>query len=110
MGEANEQPWRRTALQSPSSPGTIDRSRVAALFDEHGPELRRFILGVVRDPDLAEDVVQTAFTKAVEQGHTARDGSLKSWLFQVAYHEAITAKRRQVVRDQAGSRLAALGW
>jgi RNA polymerase sigma-70 factor (ECF subfamily) len=109
MGEANEQPWRRTALESPRSPGTRDESRVAALFKEHGPELRRFILGVVRDPDLAEDVVQTAFTRAVEQGHTARDASLKSWLFQVAYHEAITVRRRQAVRDQAGCRLAALG-
>ncbi len=86
----------------------IDASLVAALYEEHGEEIRRFVLGVVRDPDLAGDVLQATFAKAVELGHTARPESLKGWLFRVAYHEALTLRRRQAVRDRAGRRLSAL--
>lgn len=88
----------------------IDAALVSALYEEHGPELRRFILGVVRDPDLAGDVMQATFAKTVELGHTARAESLKSWLFQVAFHEAITARRRRESREQGQRRFAALGF
>jgi RNA polymerase sigma factor (sigma-70 family) len=90
--------------------GRIDAGRVAALYQEHGAELRRFVLGVTRDPDLTGDVIQMTFAKAVEQGHTARDETLKGWLFRVAFHEALTARRRRETREQGNRRLAALGW
>jgi RNA polymerase sigma factor (sigma-70 family) len=88
--------------------GAIDASLVAALYVDHGMELRRFVLGVVRDPDTAGDVLQATFAKAVELGHTARSETLKGWLFRVAYHEAMTLRRRQTTRDQAHRRLAPL--
>ena len=87
----------------------IDASLVAALHEEHGGELRRFVLGIVRDPDLAGDVLQATFTRAIERGHTARAETLKAWLFRVAYHEALASRRRQAVRDRAGRRLASWG-
>jgi RNA polymerase sigma factor (sigma-70 family) len=86
----------------------LDAARVAALYLEHGTELRRFVLGVVRDPETAGDVLQATFAKAVELGHTARSESLKGWLFRVAYHEALTIRRRQATRDQVHRRLAPL--
>ena len=89
--------------------GTIDASLIAALYVEHGNELRRFVLGVVRDPEAAGDVMQNTFAKAVEVGHRARAETLKGWLFRVAYHEALTARRRQTTREQAKRRLADLG-
>jgi RNA polymerase sigma-70 factor (ECF subfamily) len=88
----------------------IDPAQVAALFAEHGAELRRFVLGVVRDPELAGDVVQASFARAVERGHTARAETIKGWLFQVAFREALTARRRLQSREQATRRFAGLGF
>ncbi|HEX8200582.1 MAG TPA: RNA polymerase sigma factor, partial [Isosphaeraceae bacterium] len=34
--------------------------------------------------------------------------SLKGWLFRIAYHEALTLRRRQATRDRAHRRLAPL--
>ncbi len=87
----------------------VDAAAVAALYQEHAAELRRFVLGVTRDPELAGDVLQAAFAKAVELGHTARAETFKGWLFKVAFHEALTARRRREVRDRGHRRLAALG-
>jgi len=85
------------------------RSRVASLYETHGAELRRFVLGVVRDPDLAGDVMQATLSKALELGHTARPESLKGWIFRVAYHEALALRRRGLSADRAYRRLAGLG-
>jgi RNA polymerase sigma-70 factor (ECF subfamily) len=87
---------------------TLDAALVASLYVDHGQELRRFVLGVVCDPELAADVVQAAFVKALERGHEARAESLKGWLFRVAYHEALAVRRRHATRDQVHRRLAPL--
>jgi RNA polymerase sigma factor (sigma-70 family) len=84
------------------------RARVVSLYESHGEELRRFVLGVVRDPDLTGDVMQATFSKALELGHTARPETLKGWLFRVAFHEALAARRRRLSGDRARRRLADL--
>jgi RNA polymerase sigma-70 factor, ECF subfamily len=73
---------------------------VAGLYVDHAEELRRFLIGLVRDPQLASDVLQATFAKLVERGHETRDGSRKAWLFRVAYHEAMAVRRRQAVGDR----------
>lgn len=95
--------------RDPSGPGdpswlessTVDAARIAALYVEFGAELRRFILGVVRDPELASDVLQATFTKAFELGHTARPSSIKGWLFRVALNEALANRRRRALGEHA---------
>jgi len=82
-------------------PARLDPGEVAALYAEHADELRRFLTGLLRDAHLAADVMQTAFAKAVEQGHTAKNESLKSWLFTVAYHEAMHVRRREGAAGRA---------
>jgi RNA polymerase sigma-70 factor (ECF subfamily) len=84
----------------------LDPARVAALYVEHGPQLRAFLWGVLRDEHRAGDAMQAAFVKLLEQGHTARDESLKSWLFRVAWHEALVIRRREAVGSRAHERLA----
>ena len=79
----------------------LDSAAVAVLYAEHGEELRRFLIGLLRDVHLAADVCQTTFAKAVETGHTARQESLKSWLFMVAYHEAMLVRRRETTGQRA---------
>ena len=85
------------------------RARVVSLYETHGEELRRFVLGVVRDPELTGDVMQATFSKALELGHTARPETLKGWLFRVAFHEALASRRRRLSGDRARRRLADLG-
>jgi len=87
-----------TAADRPSPP--------AAVYSGFADELRRFVLGVVRDHGLADDVMQATYLKAVERGHEARAETAKGWLFRVAYHEALGARRRQASRDKNQRRLA----
>jgi RNA polymerase sigma-70 factor (ECF subfamily) len=72
----------------------IEPAVIAALYLEHGDELRAFLIGVLKDHDLAHEALQATFIKVMEQGHTAREETRKGWLFRVAFHEALAIKRR----------------
>jgi len=74
----------------PDQPG-LDTARLHAEY-EH--DLRLFLTGVLRDADLAQDALQTVFQKALEQGHTVRQETIRGWLFQVAFREALQIRRR----------------
>ncbi|MCE9608377.1 MAG: RNA polymerase sigma factor [Planctomycetia bacterium] len=87
----------------------LDPAVVAALFVEHAEELRRFLVGILRDPNTAADALQATFSKALERGHMAREETQKGWLFRVAYNEAIVIKRRQAVEARAVNTLGAGG-
>jgi len=90
-------------------PKRLPSATVAALFLHHADELRRFVYGVLRDHDLAGDVVQITFAKAIEKGQHAQDGSLKAWLFRVAFNEAIVVKRKQAVAQRANEAISQRG-
>lgn len=78
----------------------LDRPAVELLYAEYAQELRSFLLGVLCNLDLATEVLQITFVKAVELGHTAREESIKGWLFRVAFNEAMTLRRRAMVRTK----------
>ena len=84
----------------------LDRSIVEALYQEHGDELRRLLLGILRDPQLAADVLQITFTKVLTQGHTSQEETRKAWLFRVGYHEALALLRRRNTGDKVVRKLA----
>ena len=86
--------------------GKLDSKVVGALFEQHSDELMRFLVGVVRDHQLASDALQAAFTKMVERGHETREESRKAWLFRVAYNEALVARRRQKTGKSVLERVA----
>jgi RNA polymerase sigma factor (sigma-70 family) len=86
--------------------GRIDPAVVAALYLEHADALRRFLVGLVGDSQLAGDLLQATFAKAVERGHTAREESRKAWLFRVAFHEAMAVLRRRSIGERAVRRVA----
>jgi RNA polymerase sigma factor (sigma-70 family) len=92
---------------SESEDTKLDSTVVAQLYVDHAEELRRFLIGVLRDTALAHDALQTTFAKLVEQGHKTREESRKAWLFRVAYNEAMLFRRRQAVGDKANRNL---GW
>lgn len=89
-----------------SHEGPLDPSIVAALYVEHGEELCRFLLGILRDAQLANDVLQATFVKMAQRGHETREQTRKAWLFRVAYHEAMAVRRREGVSDKVLRRVA----
>jgi len=91
---------------SAADEGKLEPSIVAALYLDHGEELRRFLVGLVRDPALAADVLQTTFARLVERGHETRQETRKAWLFRVAYHEAMAIRRREAVGDKVVRQVA----
>lgn len=84
----------------------IDPAVVATLYLDYADQLRAFLVGVLRDRDLAAEALQSTFTKAMEVGHTARQETLKGWLFRVAYNEAMAIRRRQKTHDKSLKKLA----
>lgn len=84
----------------------MDPAAVAALYVEHAHELRCFLIGVLRDGELANEALQAAFAKAIEVGHTARDETRKAWLFRVALNEALALRRREAIGDKVTRKVA----
>lgn len=103
--EQHERPAGKSSTGKPSTgdspPATpLDPATINELYQQHANELRRFLLGVLRDPQAAADAMQSALVKAVELGHTAADETRKAWLFRVAYHEALATRRRETTTDR----------
>ena len=86
---------------SGSGDSGLDRKQVEALWSEHAAGVRRFLLGVLKDAHEADEVLQQAFVKAIEQGHTADPTRRKGWIYKVAFNEAMGRKRRQKTADTA---------
>lgn len=91
--------------KSESADKSVDPVRLAAVYAEHGTGLRRLAFGVLHDWQAAEDVVQAAFAKAAQSAGDVRPEAIKSWLHRVAFHEAITWKRRLGVDRKAVQQL-----
>jgi RNA polymerase sigma-70 factor (ECF subfamily) len=87
----------------------VVNSALLTVYVEVETELRRFVLGVTRDPNATDDVMQATFVKAVEAGDGVRLESGKAWLFRVAFHEALELRRRSASRERGRLRLAELG-
>lgn len=83
----------------------LDSATVQRLYTAYSNELRALLVGVLRDRELAQDVLQVAFGKVVELGHTAQEATLKGWLFQVAYREALLVRRRQTTEQRSLGKL-----
>jgi RNA polymerase sigma-70 factor, ECF subfamily len=84
----------------------LEPAVVAALYAEHGAELRRFLFGVLRDEALAGDVLQATFVRLIEVGQASREETRKAWLFRVAYNEALAVRRREATGQRILERQA----
>jgi RNA polymerase sigma-70 factor, ECF subfamily len=71
-----------------------------ALYRTYSGELYGFALNALGDRGIAEEVVQEVFTRAWRHASTydARRGSVRTWLYQIARHAIIDARRRASVR------------
>jgi RNA polymerase sigma-70 factor, ECF subfamily len=61
-------------------------------YQEH---LYNWSVYLMSDPDLASDLTQTVFITAYEKIKTFRNGSFRSWLFQIAKNRSIDHHRNQ---------------
>src|ERR1700730_16155912 len=78
-----------------------DALALDALFERYESSLFQFLLGILKDPHGAEDALQETFVRALSRLDGVDPDHLRGWLFTVAYHEAMLAKRRQ--KRQAAS-------
>jgi RNA polymerase sigma-70 factor (ECF subfamily) len=81
-------------------PQTLSPEYVAAMVAAHGPELERFLLGILRDAASAQDCLQVVCVKLLQRGHESRPETRRAWLFKVAYQEAMLAKRKSATGDR----------
>jgi len=76
---------------------------LTALMDAYGRRLYRYCLSMVRDAELAEDVLQETFVRAHQSLQAFRgDSSLRTWLHAIAHHrclDAVKAQRRRTEHE-----------
>jgi RNA polymerase sigma-70 factor, ECF subfamily len=76
-----------------------------ALYRAYAGELLGFALNALSDRETAEEIVQETFTRAwrhADRYDPAR-GSVRTWLYQIARHAIIDARRRASARPVAAS-------
>jgi RNA polymerase sigma factor (sigma-70 family) len=61
---------------------------------------------MTRDNDLADDLLQATFARALESGHAAAGETVRGWLFRVAYNEVLQWRRRTGARQRGQEAVA----
>lgn len=89
-----------TPSGQPIPPERLSSEAVRTLYDLHGRDVLTFLAGVLRNQDAASDVCQATFQRLLEAGHTARQETIRGWLFKVAFHEAMEYRRKGARGDK----------
>lgn len=87
--------------------GPLDPQTAQAVYLQYQAEIQRFLVGVLRDHDLAAEATQATFTKLVEVGNTVDPETRRGWLFRVAFNQGMLIRRRQTAQRKSYNRL---GW
>lgn len=75
-----------------------DREAFEALYRIYYPRLTRFLINLVRRPQLVEEVLNDTLMVVWERGDSFNGASkLSTWIFAIAYRKAMKALRRQDV-------------
>ncbi len=75
-----------------------DRSAISSLIDRHSRRVRDYINMMVKDRDVAEDIFQETFIKAVrviDEGRYTDNGKFLSWVLRIAHNQVIDYFRAQ---------------
>lgn len=73
----------------------MNTSQFNTCVDQWADGLYRFAFGIVHAKTQAQDVVQNSFLKLWENRHKVEPEKQKSYLFTIAYHEAISTLRKE---------------
>ena len=69
-----------------------DRSAISQLIERHSRRVRDYIRMLVKDRDVAEDIFQETFIKAVrviDEGRYCDNGKFLSWILRIAHNQVI---------------------
>ncbi len=69
-----------------------DRSAISQLIERHGRRVKDYIRMMVKDNELAEDIFQDTFVKAVrviDDGRYTHSGKFLSWVLRIAHNQVI---------------------
>ncbi len=75
-----------------------DRSAISQLIERHSRRVRDYIRMMVKDRDVAEDIFQETFIKAVrviDEGRYTDNGKFLSWILRIAHNQVIDYFRAQ---------------
>ena len=75
-----------------------DRGAISQLIDRHSNRVRDYIRMMVKDRDVADDILQETFIKAVQvidDGRYADTGKFLSWMLRIAHNKVIDYFRSQ---------------
>ncbi|MBA3691025.1 MAG: sigma-70 family RNA polymerase sigma factor [Actinobacteria bacterium] len=83
-----------------------DQEAFRGLFGRYGPSAKALALHVVRQTNLAEEIVQEAFTALWKNpdGYDQQRGSVKSWLMGMVHHRAVDLVRREEAHRRRAER------
>jgi RNA polymerase sigma factor (sigma-70 family) len=71
-----------------------DRRAIAAIFERYKQELYRFCLGILGEPEDAEDALQNTMVKVLKAlPGEEREIALRPWLYRIAHNEAVELRR-----------------
>lgn len=87
-----------------------DRSAISRLIERHSRRVRDYIRMMVKDNDVADDILQETLIKAVrviDEGRYTDNGKFLSWVLRIAHNQVIDHFRaqkqnRQVNESNAG--------
>lgn len=88
-----------------------DSAALRALFERYGPTALALAQRVVRDPMLAEDVLQESFLAVWERpgAYEAGRGTVRAFLFTIVHNRAVDRVRRESAQQRRVDVEASLG-
>jgi len=104
-------PLIMAVIASPQDRALIDRLKrrdpqaLAELYDHYGRMVYSLALRVVRDPGIAEDLVQETFLRVWNRIHLvdSEKGSIGVWLLAIARNRALDYLRSSAGRDRSSA-------
>ena len=80
-----------------------DRSAISELIERHSKRVRSYIGMMVKDDDVADDIFQETFIKAVrviDEGRYTDNGKFLSWILRIAHNRVLDHFRREKASKQ----------
>ncbi len=72
-----------------------DEAAFAELYDLYAPPIYNYLLRLVNEPAVAEEILQEVFLAMWQGAHRFREeAKVKTWLLRIAHHQAVSWLRR----------------
>ena len=73
-----------------------DETAFAEIYDLYAPSVYNYLLRLVNEPAVAEEILQEVFLAMWRGAHSFRaEAKVKTWLLRIAHHQAVTWLRRR---------------